>query len=162
MTATMSPEQADGVKEPEKEKKGGSKKLLLVVVALVVGAAAYVMVLKPMLFPPHYKPGQPVPAGQIVSLPTNTINTSDGHVLQVTVAMQLTAPASPATIAKDDPKFLNAELTIFGALSYADLLNPAGRTAARAALLHSFQQIAGISEGAQQISSLYFTGFIVQ
>ena len=50
------------------------------------------MVLKPMLFPPHYKPGQKVPAGKIMSLPQNTINLSDGHLLQVTVALQLTAP----------------------------------------------------------------------
>ncbi len=167
MTATMTPPQtspADG--EPpagEGKKKGGAKKLLIIVVAAVVlVGAAYMMVLKPMLFPPHYKPGQPVPPGQIVSLPQNTINLSDGHLLQVTVAMQLTAPAVPATIAKDDPKFLNAELTVFGALTQPDLLNPAGRTAAQAALLQAFQQIAGTSEGAQQISALYFTNFVTQ
>jgi len=144
-------------------KKGGIKKLLLILVAtVIVVAAAYVLVLKPKLYPPHYKPGQHVPAGAIVSLPTNTINLSDGHLLQVTVAMQLTAPAVAAEITKDDPKFLNAELTIFGALTYPDLLDPAGRDAAQQALLALFQHIAGTSEGAQQISAIYFTSFIAQ
>ncbi|MDA8293724.1 MAG: flagellar basal body-associated FliL family protein [Actinomycetota bacterium] len=167
MTATLTPPQAtSGDGEPPAEgatKKGGAKKLLIIVVAaVVVLGAAFELVLKPMLFPPHYRPGQPVPAGQIVSLPQNTINLSDGHLLQVTVALQLTAPASPTAIAKDDPKFLNAELTVFGALTQPDLLNPAGRTAAQAALLQAFQQIAGTSEGAQQISAIYFTNFITQ
>jgi len=152
---------ADG--EEEETKKGGAKKKIIIVVgALLVGYLAWSMVLKPMLFPPHYKPGQVVPAGKIMSLPQNTINLSDGHLLQVTVALQLTAPAEMATLTDDDPKFLNAEIDVFSALTMPDLLNPAGRTAAQASLLTACQQIAGLSEGAQQISAVYLTQFVTQ
>ena len=96
----------------------------MVVGALVLGFGAWTMVLKPMLFPPHYKPGEKVPAGKIVSLPQNTINLSDGHLLQVTVALQLTAPAETATLAEDDPKFLNAEIDVFGCTDHAGPLEP--------------------------------------
>jgi flagellar basal body-associated protein FliL len=172
MTMTMSPQaaaqssaaQGAADEEPEGEKKKGKGKMIIIglVGALVVGFGAWTMVLKPMLFPPHYKPGQAVPAGKIVPLAQNTINLSDGHLLQVTVAMQLTAPAQTATLAEDDPKFLNAEIDVFGALTMPDLLNPAGRTAAQTALLAAFQKIAGLSEGAQQISAVYFTSFVTQ
>jgi flagellar FliL protein len=168
MTATMSPKAAapaptaDG-EEPEAPKKRTGKKLVIIVLAvLLLGGGAYTMVLKPMLFPPHYKPGQPVPAGKIVSLPSDTINLVDGHLLQLTVALQLTAPAQSSAIDDDDPKFLNAELDVFGALTYPDLLSPAGRAAAQAALLQQFQRIAGTSEGAQQVSAVYFTSFVAQ
>jgi flagellar FliL protein len=148
--------------EAEEPKKSKKKLIIIVVGALVLGFGAWTMVLKPMLFPPHYKPGEKVPAGKIVALPQNTINLSDGHLLQVTVALQQTAPAETATLAEDDPKFLNAEIDVFGALTMPDLLNPAGRTAAQAALLAAFQKIAGTSEGAQQISAVYFTSFVTQ
>jgi flagellar basal body-associated protein FliL len=155
---------AAGAEEPEEEKKKGKLKLVLIGVlgAALLGGAAYMMVLKPMLFPPHYKPGQPVPPGKIVTLPQNTINLSDGHLLQVTVALQLTAPAQSSSISEDNPKFLNAELDVFGALTYPDLLDPSGRAAAQAALLKAVQQIAGTSEGAEQVSAIYFTNFIAQ
>jgi flagellar basal body-associated protein FliL len=173
MSITMSPKaaaqqaQAEAAAaaeaEPEEKKKGKGKLLVIVVLgAALLGAAAYFMVLKPMLFPPHYKPGQAVPPGKIVSLPQDTINLSDGHLLQVTVALQLTAPAQSSEIDADNPKFLNAELDVFGALTYPDLLDPSGRAAAQAALLAAFQKIAGTSEGAQQVSAIYFTNFIAQ
>jgi flagellar basal body-associated protein FliL len=149
--------------DEEEPKKGGAKKKIIIVVGvLLVGFAAWTMVLKPMLFPPHYKPGQKVPAGKIMSLPQNTINLSDGHLLQVTVALQLTAPAQEATLTLDDPKFLNAEIDVFSALTMPDLLNPLGRTAAQASLLTACQKIAGFSEGAQQISAVYLTQFVTQ
>jgi flagellar protein FliL len=153
---------ADGGEEPEEKKGGAKKKIIIMVGALVLGYAAWSMVLQPMLFPPHYKPGQKVPAGKIMSLPQNTINLSDGHLLQVTIALQLTAPAQEATLTLADPKFLNAEIDVFGALTMPDLLNPLGRTAATASLLTACQKIAGLSEGAQQISAVYLTQFVTQ
>ena len=141
---------------------GLKKKLIIVVGVAVLGFGGWTMMLKPMLFPPHYKPGEIVPLGKIVSLPQNTINLSDGHLLQVTVAVQLTAPASGSLLDDDGPEFLNSEIDIFGALTYPDLLTPAGRDAAQTALLASFQKIAGLSEGAQQITAVYFTNFVAQ
>ena len=150
--------------EPEGEKKKGKgKKMLIIGLGVpLLGFAAWTMVLKPMLFPPHYKPGEPVPAGKILSLGQNTINLSDGHLLQVSVALQLTAPAQMSKLTDEEPEFLNAEIDVFGALTMPDLLNPAGRTAAQASLLTTLQKIAGTSEGAQQISAVYFTSFVTQ
>jgi hypothetical protein len=70
--------------------------------------------------------------------------------------------ADSGGITDDTPKFLNAELNVFGALTYPDLLSPTGRTAAQDALLQSFQTIAGLNEGGEQISALYFTSFVAQ
>jgi flagellar basal body-associated protein FliL len=154
---------AEGAEEPEEKKKGKTKKMLIIGVGVaVLGFAAWTMVLKPMLFPPHYKPGEKVPAGKIMSLPQNTINLSDGHLLQVTVALQLTAPAQEGSLTLEDPKFLNAEIDVFGALNMPDLLNPTGREAAQASLLAAVQKIAGTSEGAQQVSAVYLTQFVTQ
>ncbi len=154
---------AEGGEEPEEKKKGKAKKMIIIVLGVaVLGYAAWSMMLKPMLFPPHYKPGEPVPAGKIMSLPQNTIDLSDGHLLQVTVALQLTAPAQQAALTLDDPKFLNAEIDVFGALTMPDLLNPVGRDAAETSLLAACQKIAGNSEGAQQISGVYLTQFVTQ
>src|ERR1700743_1777866 len=161
-TAPAEAPATEGGEEEEPKKGGAKKKIIIVLGALVLGFGAWSMVLKPMLFPPHYKPGQKVPAGKIMSLPQNTINLSDGHLLQVTVALQLTAPAQEATLTEDDPKFLNAEIDVFSALTMPDLLNPAGRTAAQASLLSACQQIAGLSEGAQQVSAIYLTQFVTQ
>ena len=41
-----------------------------------------------------YRPGQPVPAGPVVSLGTVTVALSDGHLVQATIALQMTKPAS--------------------------------------------------------------------
>jgi flagellar basal body-associated protein FliL len=159
--ATQEAPAAEGTEEPE-EKKKGKKMIIIVLGVAVLGFAAWTMVLKPMLFPPHYKPGEKVPAGKIMSLPQNTINLSDGHLLQVTVALQLTAPAQQASLTLEDPKFLNAEIDVFGALTMPDLLNPTGREAAQASLLAAVQKIAGHSEGAEQVSAVYLTQFVTQ
>jgi flagellar protein FliL len=172
MTATMSGKQASaeetaaaqGGEEGEgEEKKGGlKKKLIIFLVVALVGFGAYSKVIKPKFFPPHYKPGQTVPAGKILSLGQNTINLSDGHLLQVSVALQLTEPAAMAKLTDEEPEFENAEIDVFGALTMPDLLDPAGREAAQASLLTALQKIAGTSEGAQQISAVYFTSFVTQ
>lgn len=150
--------------EPEagaETKKKSKKKLLMMVVGLVLLAGVGYM-MKPSFFPPHYRPGQPVPDGKMLPLSTNTINLSDGHLVQVGVALQLSLPADDKTITADTPKFLNGEITVFGALTYPILLQPAGREGAQANLLKLFQKIAGTRQGAQQIKAVYFTSFVAQ
>ena len=65
------------------EKKSKKKLIMIVVLVLLVGGGAYKFVLAP-----KPKPGPPV-AGDVVSLPANTLNLSDGHYLKIAVDVTL-------------------------------------------------------------------------
>lgn len=139
------------------KKKKPIKPILGVVLLLVVG-----YVVKGKVMKPHYGPGQKVPAGKVVSLGSITTNLSDGHLAQVTVSIQLTAPANSKLVTKDQPEMVSQVVTDLGEQTYTGLIAPKGRAALRTGLLHSFQQMLGPSEGAQQVSAVYFTGFVLQ
>ena len=147
----------------KKAAKGGAKKklpikpILGVVLLLLVG-----YVVKGKVIKPHYGPGQKVPNGQIVAIDQVTTNLADGHLAQVTVELQLTKPGSTKLVTLDDPELVNSVVTDLGQDTYGQLLAPAGRAALKLELLHQFQQILGPAEGAQQVSAIYFTGFVLQ
>ena len=144
-------------KAGEAKKKRPIKPILVAVLLLVVG-----YVVKGKVMKPHYKPGEKVPAGSIVPLQQVTTNLSDGHLAQVTVSLQLTKPASTKEVTADEPALVAALVTDLGRDTYAGLLAPSGRAALQAELLANFQQILGTSEGAQQVSGVYITGFVLQ
>ena len=148
--------------EEEGKKKGGKKKKLLIVAVVLVLLVGVYMV----KFRSHevvYKPGQPVPPGKVTSLGTLTVNTSDGHVVQVGIDLQLTEPAQTKTVSADQPQLRNAAILDLGQQTYPGLLAPSGRTALQQQLLASFQQILGTVDGAApQVSAVYFTSFILQ
>jgi flagellar protein FliL len=152
---------ADTIDASSAEPKKSKKKLIIisVVLLLLVGFVAKKEFLKP-----HFKPGQTVPAGVIDStIGQLTINLSDGHLAQVTVAMQLSKVAAPKKIDLDVPRFEDAITTVFGDQTYTGLLAPAGRLAAKAEILKLCQKIAGTVDGAaQQVTAIYFTGFVIQ
>jgi flagellar basal body-associated protein FliL len=151
---------ADGTDaEPKKPKKSKKKFIIIgVILLLVVGYEAQSILLKP-----HYKVGQVVPAGVVNTLGQLTINLSDGHLVQVTVALQLSKVAAIKTINTDLPRFEDAITTVFGDQTYAGLLKPAGRLAAKAQILALCQKITGTVNGAaQQVQAIYFTGFVIQ
>lgn len=159
--ATSAPK-GDAPADPKNEPKKKSKKKLIiavvVVLVLIVGYEA-----KSMLMKTTYKPGQKVPNGKIVALDQLTLNLSDGHLVQASISLQLTKVASAGTITTDLPKFEDAAITIFGEQTYNGLLQPATRATVKAELLTKFQSIAGTTDGAaQQISAIYYTGFILQ
>lgn len=145
----------------ETEKKGGKKKLLIVLAVVVLLGGVYMV--KFRSHKPIYKPGEPVPAGAVLSLGSLTVNTSDGHIVQAGIDLQLTKPAVTKTVDAAEPKLLNAAILDLGAQTYTGLLAPTGKTALAQELLASFQQVLGPVDGAApQVSAVYFTSFILQ
>lgn len=152
----------DATGEEEGGKKKGGKKKLIIVAAVVVLVLGLYMV-KFRKHTPVYKAGQPVPNGKVVSIGTVTANTSDGHLVQAGIDLQLTVVASTKQEAADAPQFTNAVIGDLANYTYAQLLTGAGRTTLQKQLLTSFQKILGTTDGAaQQISAVYFTSFILQ
>jgi len=149
---------AKGAAGDGKKKKKLLPKLLIVVVLLAGGG----YVAMGQLHHVHYKPGEKVPLGQLVSLDQLTVNLADGHLLQASIDMQLTAVASSTTITADTPVYDDAAIAVIGTQTYAGLLAPGGRAAFKAQLLAAFQKIAGTADGAQEVSAVYFTGLVIQ
>ena len=145
---------------PHKPKNTKRALIMVLVVALVIGGAFYKE--KAKLFPPHYSAAHPAPYGQILTLSSVTVNLSDGHLLQATMALQLTTAADQTAINSDTPRFLDAEIAVLGAQTDSGILAPGGRAATKAAILSACQQIAGQHEGSQQIVAVYYTNFISQ
>ena len=146
---------------PAEEKPKKSKKKLIIIAVVVLLLVGYEA--KSMLLKPHYKPGQAVPAGKILPMDQLTVNLSDGHLVQAAISLQLTVVANASSISSDLPKFDDAAITVLGQQNFHDLLNPAQREALKAQMLAQFQKIAGTVDGAaQQISAIYYTGFVLQ
>lgn len=144
-------------------KKKGSKKKLLIVLAVVLLLGGGFYVVKGRSHKVVYKSGQPVPPGKVTSLGTLTVNTSDGHIVQVGIDLQLTQPANPKTVSADRPQLRNAAIIDLGEQTYPGLLAPRGRTALQHTLTASFQKVLGPVDGAApQVSAVYFTSFILQ
>ncbi len=162
MTMTMEGAAASGTGgggTPEPKPKG---KKLPKIIAAVVLVAAVGFVVKGKVVKPHYGPHHPAPAGTVDSLGELTVNLSDGHLLQTTIALQLTKVAPPKAIAADQPQFQNAAIAVLGAYTYPQLLGPGGRAASQAALLAQFQKFAGNTDGAPDVTAVYYTGFVMQ
>jgi flagellar basal body-associated protein FliL len=122
---TPTPEAAE-----EPAKKGGKKKLIFMVVAgvLVLGAAAHFTVLKPKAA--SAAAAKPVP-GKILSVPTQTLNLADGHLLQVGIGLQLTTTADVASITALYPKIDSLTLKVLAPYTYHQLLTTPDRNQAQ-------------------------------
>jgi flagellar basal body-associated protein FliL len=155
----------DGVgAEPDDAEKatGKKKKKLVVILAIVAVLVVAGAVVKLKMDKTVYRPGEPVPAGQVVSLGTVTVALSDGHLVQATIDLQMTKPASLTEESDDSAHLEDVAVSVLGGQSYTALLVSAGRTAVQQQLLTSFQQVLGRSDGAEQVSAVYFTGFVLQ
>ncbi len=130
--------------------------LSLVVVAVAVGGTAAFFYPK-LVHAPHG-----VHNGPILQLASSTLNLSDGHILEVTVACQLTSVANVKTITPLEPRIYNAEISVFSGFYYSELLSLQGKRTARQELLKRIQAIIGTQDGYQQVSEVYFTTFIMQ
>lgn len=139
------------------KKKKPIKPILIAVVVLLVGYVAKGKIMKP-----HYKPGEKVPLGAIYQLGSITTNLSDGHLAQLSISLQLTKPANSKAIVKLQDELTATAVTDIGQQTYNALILPAGRHALAATMLHGFQADLGTSEGAQQVSAVYFTSFVLQ
>lgn len=146
---------------PDEPPKKSKKKLIIIVLVLVLLIGGYEA--KSILMKPNYKPGQAVPPGKILPMDQLTVNLSDGHLVQASISLQLTTVADAAKISSDLPRFDDAAIMVLGGQTFHSLLAPSERTALKAAMLKQFQKIAGTVDGAaQQISAIYYTGFVVQ
>lgn len=141
----------------EGKKKKPIKPIAAVLLLLVVG-----YVVKGKVVKPHYGPGAKVPPGAVVALQSVTTNLSDGRLAQVSVSIQLTKAANAKLVATDEDQMVASIVTYLGQQTYTGLLAPAGRATLRVSLLHAFQAELGPSEGAQQVSAVYITGFVLQ
>jgi len=140
------------------KKKKPVKPILLAVLVLLVG-----YVVKGKVVKPHYGPHDPVPAGAIYDLPTSvTTNLPDGHLAQIAMSLQLTKVGSTKIVTKDTSEIMNTAVQIIGSQSYAMLLSVHGRVLVKQQILKAIQQELGMTEGAQQVSAIYFTSFVVQ
>lgn len=149
-----------GDESGEEAKKSPKKKIIILcVVLLLVGYEA-----KGKLMKPHYGPHQKVPAGAVYELGSTTITTnlSDGHLAQIGISLQLTKAANSKQINTDTSQLTNSTIKILSGDTYNALLGPAGRAALASELLGAYQKDLGRSEGAQQVSAVYFTAFVLQ
>jgi flagellar FliL protein len=154
---------AEKAPEGEGGKKKGGKKKLLVIVAVVLVLVVGLYMVKFSKHPVVYKAGQPVPVGKVASIGTITANTSDGHLVQAGIDLQLTVVANAKQESQDAPQLTNAAIEDLANWTYAQLLTDAGRVGLQHQLLASFQKILGTTDGAaEQVTAVYFTSFILQ
>ena len=140
---------------PEPKAKGKKSLIMLVVAAVVLAGAAYFFFLKPS---GSAAATEPV-AGPVVDLEPLTLNLADGRFLKVGLSLQETADA--ASSHGKDPlsgaKARDAAIGIFGQRTYAELLSPKGREAARKAL---DAEVKKRYEG--EVMKVYLTEFVMQ
>jgi len=164
MTATTAAPPAAAV--AEKPKKG--KKLIVIIVAVVLllggGGAAYKFLLAGPSTPAQDPAKVP---GQVVTLDPITLNLADGHYLKLTLALQLSEAAAPATgsvdaaaataPAVDGAKALDAAIAIFGEHTYNQLIDPKGRLAAQKQVT---DEVKKRYDG--DVLGVYYTQFLMQ
>lgn len=153
---------------PTKKSKLGKKKVIPLAVVLVValGVGAY----KELVHAPKSK--TPVP-GVIVNLPETTLNLPNGHLLQVSVALQLVQGVHLTGGEMDVIE--NDEIDTLSSFHYSALLTTGGKDAARTSLLQSFNSVvAAASQPASGVGTVsaatspayvldvYFTYFVMQ
>jgi flagellar FliL protein len=166
---TKTPAKPDVADAPEAGKaKKSRKKLLIIVVALLVllgGGGAFAA--KTLLAPSTPAPDPTTVAGEVITLDPVTLNLADGRYLKVTLALQLSEAAAPASgsvdaaaatgPAVDGAKALDAAIGVLGQRTYEQLLAPGGRAAAQKALS---EQVKKRYEG--EVLGVYFTQFLMQ
>jgi flagellar FliL protein len=107
--------------------------------------------------------------GTVVTLGDTTVNLSDGHLLKVGIALQLTGESELGTVAEGAPKpdandptkgwaeAMNIAIGVFGDQTYAQLIAPGGRETARQ-LLAAKLKVAY----PEDIDDLYLYEFVMQ
>lgn len=143
--------------------EGGNRRLifliLVAVLVLAIGALAYWRLA-------IYKPGKQTLAQventtNTYSLGQQTMNLSDGSLVQVTVVMHLTTVADVHEIAQHSNQLSNAEIFVFGSMSAPQLLTDAGKLQAQHALLTRFNHILGKRNGWWQVQGILFHDFVL-
>ena len=159
---------ADVGAEAAGKPKRSRKRLLVIVGVVLLLLAGGGLGAKSLLA----SPGAPAPdpstvPGDVLSLDSITLNLADGRYLKLTLALQLSQAATPAAgsvdaaaaagPAVDGAKALDAAIDILGSRTYAQLLVPAGRTAAQKALSAEVRK-----RYPGKVLQVYFKEFLMQ
>ena len=157
----------------EGKKGGGAKKLIIIIVVLLVliggGVGAYLAL-------GHSKgegEGEGEDAGEeeghdgeqavlppaILPLETFIVNLQvKGSFLKATIQLEFTEPQLPPTVESDIPKVRDAIIRILSSKSSADILTSEGKEKLREEIKNSVNEALG----AEDVTQIYFTEFIIQ
>lgn len=139
------------------KKKKPIKPIAGVLVLLLVAHVVMGKVIKP-----HYSAAHPPAPGIIEGLGGITTNLADGHLAQISVSMQATKALNTKKFATDESALVGETVSIIGAKTYGELLSPSGRALLQSQLLTAYQKELGLNEGGQQVTSVFFTSFVLQ
>jgi flagellar basal body-associated protein FliL len=165
------PPSSDGGKEAKAGKgkkkvaddEGGKKKKPIKPIAIAILLLLVAKVVMGKVEKPHYGPKHPVPAGAIYDFPNSiTTNLPDGSLAQIGISLQMTKVGSSKVVTKDTSELEGTAVQIIGSQTYNVLLSVQGRAALQKSLLKAFQTELGQTEGAQAVSAVYFTSYVLQ
>lgn len=155
--------EAAAAEDPAKPKRKRKAILVVGLLALVaVAGLAYPKLAHKKPAGSYKSAALAVPNGPIESLDPVTVNLSDGHLLQVGVAVQLTQAADPKKVTAMDPRILDAVIGTFSAWTYPGLLGPTGHEQARRQLEGRLAALFPPVGGTPQVAGVYFTSFVMQ
>lgn len=153
--------------EEASEETKSRKKIVIVLAAFVLllaAVAAGYFLLGPSLFGGKKQASaiaKPVP-GPTFALPQATTNLSDGHLIQVSVTLQL-APGSVTTgLASIEPQLQNAELQTLNSFSYSQLLSTSGWGLLVNHLVGSLSPVVGNASATPKLQTVYITDRVIQ
>lgn len=140
--------------------KGGKKKLLAGIAVVALLGGGYVFTSGGGGASAEAAEAEAVVAGEVVALAPITLNLADGRFLKVGLALQLVegvAVPAEAEVAGFAAPALDEAISMLGARTYADLVAPGGRDAAKVALS---ERLAERYEG--EVMGVYFTELVMQ
>ena len=166
-TKTLAKPDAAAAEDAGKPKKSRKRLLIIVVAVLTLLGGGGAFAAKTLLAPSTPAPDPTTVAGQILTLDPVTLNLADGRYLKVTLALQLSEAAAPASGSVDaaaatgppvdGAKALDAAIGVLGQRTYKQLLAPGGRASAQEALS---EQVKKRYDG--EVLGVYFTQFLMQ
>jgi flagellar FliL protein len=98
-----------------------------------------------------------VAEGDIVKLDATTLNLADGRFLKIGIGLQLKKGIKPEEYTTKSAKALDLAITLFGSKTYAQLADPAARSAAKDQLS---ADVVKAYDG--EVTRVYFTEFVMQ
>ncbi|MDA8277638.1 MAG: flagellar basal body-associated FliL family protein [Actinomycetota bacterium] len=158
-TAKKAEEQTEGG-----PKKGGKKKIILIVLLVLVAAAgggvgASILMggskpAKAAFVPP--KVGPVYDFGQI------TTNLADGHLIQVSMSLQLGVNDLTADISPLSKSLTSIAINDLSGWTYTQLLSVAAKQDLAKELIKDFNKTIKVATGKNEITGIYYTNFIMQ
>ena len=135
---------------------GGRKKLFMIAVPLLALVAGWYFLMGPAAAGSDEAVAKKPEAGEVVSLEPITMNLADGRLLKVGLALQVVAkPSSGHGVS--GAVALDEAIAYLGGRTYAELVDPAGRQAAKDELSKRVYE-----RYHHDVMEVYFTEFVMQ